>query len=291
MSIPSPRRRSMASQCIHAATFAMLAILALSRAVHAQSADDPFASLVAAERAFAADALRIGITPAFRAHAANDSILIDPDPVAAPDRLARQVDAPDVRLEWQPAMAGIARSGDLGFTTGPYRLVRPDRVLHGQFLTIWSRGPDGRWRWFLDHGLPPRAETGPAVLPTTVRRLTGTMAMARFDNARQGLEATEQALNTGYLEEGMPALLRLLADDGYLLRPRNAAITRADAPNLAPDPRRFVSAERLGTRISAAGDLAASYGRLISDTGAAAYYVRVWRRNGTVWQLLIDEFI
>ncbi|NYT41972.1 nuclear transport factor 2 family protein [Sphingomonas sp. R-74633] len=271
-----------------AATFALLFP---SSFAHAQSGADPFASLVAAERDFAADAQRIGITGAFRAHAASDSVLLTPEPVAAPERLAKQRDTPGLTLEWHPSVAGIARSHDLGFTTGPYRMVDGGRVLAGQFLTIWSRGADGRWRWFLDHGLPPQAAEGAASLPTQVIRLADAAQAKPEGEVGQSLELAEQALNAGYLEKGVAALLPVLAEDGYLLRTHVGSIAKPDAARLAPDTRRFARAEQLGTRISGAGDLAASYGRLVPATGAPAYYVRVWRRDGVTWQLLIDELV
>jgi ketosteroid isomerase-like protein len=275
----------------HIAAAAAFALLLPSGVAHGQSSADPFASLIAAEHAFAADAQRIGIIPAFRAHAASDSVLLAPGPVAAPERLAQQSDTPGVTLQWHPSVAGIARSNDLGFTTGPYRMADGERVLAGQFLTIWSRGADGRWRWFLDHGLPPQAAEGPASLPTQVIRLADAAPAQQEAGEGQSLEIAERALNADYLEKGLPALLPVLAEDGYLLRPHIGSIAKPGAAALAPDTRRFVKAEQLGARVSAAGDLGASYGRLVPAAGTPAYYVRVWRRNGANWQLLIDELI
>ncbi|MDG2534221.1 hypothetical protein P6144_11215 [Sphingomonas sp. HITSZ_GF] len=260
--------------------------------MHAQSVEDPFASLVAAEQAFAADATRVGITPAFRAHAAQDSVLLAPGPVSAPEHLAKRGDTPGLTLEWHPSMAGVARSGDLGFTSGPYRMVHGGKVLSGQFLTVWSRGADGRWRWVLDHGLPPKLASGAAAVgPAAVMRFAFLAASEAKTIAGHSLDAAEQALDLGYVDRGLAALLPLLAEDGYLLRPGRDAIAKVDARNLAPDPRHFVRSERLGTRVSEAGDLAASYGRLVPENGDPAYYVRVWRRGERGWELLIDEMI
>lgn len=284
---PFRRPRAIAS-LLGAALFT----LALPDGAHAQSSEDRFASLVAAEQAFADDALRVGVTPAFRAHAASDSVLLAPEPVSAPEYLAGQNDAPGLTLEWRPSMAGVASSGDLGFTSGPYRMVQGDKIRTGQFLTIWSRGADGRWRWFLDHGLPPQAATATSlVAPAAVTRFAFAGPSESKSVAGHGLEAAEQKLNAGYLDSGLAALLPMLAADGYLLRPGRDAIAKVAALDLAPETRRFVRDERLGMRISASGDLAASYGRLIPGAGTPAYYVRVWRRNGGTWELLIDELV
>ncbi|TGX44201.1 hypothetical protein E5A74_05170, partial [Sphingomonas naasensis] len=140
-------------------------------------ADDPLASLVAAERGFAADVARLGLSPGFRAHVAPEGILLRPDPRPALAQLASETDEPGIRLEWEPAVAAVARSNDLGFTTGPYRMTRGEEAHHGRFLTIWLRGADGKWRWFLDHGVPTPAAT-PAAPPAVavVRLETGAAA-------------------------------------------------------------------------------------------------------------------
>ncbi|MCX8475643.1 MAG: nuclear transport factor 2 family protein [Sphingomonas sp.] len=253
-------------------------------------ADDPLASLVAAERDFAADAARIGINPAFRAHAASDSILLRPDPRPALVQLAQEVDDPTLRLEWQPAIAAVSRSNDLGFTTGPYRMTRAGTALHGQFLTVWQRDGDGKWRWYLDHGLPPVAETRPTIFPVTVRRLDAGLPAARHGTAGSELAAAEDGLNAAIAGGDWGALVDALAEEGHVLRPRHGVMVRAEAARLLPGLTGFVGAERLGMRISAAGDLAASYGRLRRGAGRpGAHYVRIWRREAAGWRLLIDQ--
>ncbi|MFL9841941.1 nuclear transport factor 2 family protein [Sphingomonas sp. ST-64] len=251
---------------------------------------DAFASLLAAEAAFAADAMREGITPAFRAHAAQDSVLLTPEPVPATEYLAKQQDTPGLTLEWRPRLAGVARSGDLGFTSGPYRMALGSRVTTGEFLTIWSRGADGRWRWFLDHGLPPQASADrslPSV--TSVQRFAFGDLPPQEGAGVDELEDVERALNRAYLDRGLSGLLPTLAADGYLLRPGRGPLGKSEASVLASDAQRFTGVDRLGTRISADGALAVSYGRLLPESGAPANYVRIWRRDRGGWELLIDE--
>ncbi len=245
------------------------------------SGEDRAAGLIAAERAFAADAGRIGITPAFRAHVAPDAILIRPDPAPALPVLAKEVDAPGVRLDWQPAIAAIARSGDLGFTTGPYRLTHKDKALYGRFLTIWERGADGKWRWYIDHGLPPVSTVPLEPAPATVAVLRrGLPARGR---RTPGAAEADAALNAAIVARGTGAVAAHLAPDGHLLR-LDQGMVRVDQGVPAS------GAETLGIRASAAGDLAASYGRLsLTDGGQSHYYVRIWRRDRAGWRLLVDQ--
>lgn len=253
-------------------------------------ADDALASLIAAEHSFAADAARLGINPAFRAHAAADSILLRPDPRPALAQLATESDDPGVRLEWQPVVAAVARSNDLGFTTGPYRMSQGEEAHYGRFLTIWLRGDDGKWRWYLDHGVPTPGATQSATPDTEVVRLDTGAAGGRSKTGEAELAAAEEALNAAVARGDWDRLVDALAEQGYLLRPRDGMVARADAARLLAGRPGFAGAERLGTRISAAGDLATSYGRLTRAAGKpGAYYVRIWRREAAGWRLLVDE--
>jgi hypothetical protein len=263
--VPKPKIRGIA----------VIALLALANA----PASDDLDTLVAAERRFAADAATLGITAAFRAHVSPDGLLISPTPRPAPPALATQTDTPGARLEWQPEAAGVALSGDLGFTTGPYVMRHGDRVSHGQFFTIWQRKGTGDWRWLIDSGTPPFA-TGDVAMPLRVARLGGPGATAQVED----LAAVERRLDAD-----VSALGGFLAADGRVLRAgAPPAIGEAGAALAARGPKG--AGKRLGGGRSSAGDLAYSYGRVEGGDGLLiGHYVRVWQRAAAGWRLLVDQ--
>jgi ketosteroid isomerase-like protein len=56
-------------------------------------------------------------------------------------------------FQWRPEHGTVARSGDLGFTTGPVTRrgdVQPGPGQTGRYFTIWRRQPDGTWRYVID---------------------------------------------------------------------------------------------------------------------------------------------
>jgi ketosteroid isomerase-like protein len=65
-------------------------------------------------------------------------------------------------VTWAPSGAGVASSGDLGWSTGRSRVEIKDaegrpKVLAGEYVTVWSKGPGGwkgRWTW-PSAGRPP----------------------------------------------------------------------------------------------------------------------------------------
>ena len=55
-------------------------------------------------------------------------------------------------LTWSPTGAGIAASGDLGYTYGIYNMAMKDTVIKGTYVSIWKKQSDGKWKFMLDIG-------------------------------------------------------------------------------------------------------------------------------------------
>jgi ketosteroid isomerase-like protein len=67
------------------------------------------------------------------------------------------LDTPDNHLTWAPLGAGMAASGDLGYTYGTYEFTGKDKdgkpvVDKGKYATIWKKQKDGSWKVALDMG-------------------------------------------------------------------------------------------------------------------------------------------
>jgi ketosteroid isomerase-like protein len=63
----------------------------------------------------------------------------------------------DNHLTWSPVGAGIAASGDLGYTYGTFEFSSQNKdgkqvVDHGKYTTIWKKQKDGSWKVALDMG-------------------------------------------------------------------------------------------------------------------------------------------
>jgi ketosteroid isomerase-like protein len=53
---------------------------------------------------------------------------------------------------WQPEVATVLDSGNLGLTSGP--VLAPDGRRIGTFTSVWRREPDGSWKIIFDRGCP-----------------------------------------------------------------------------------------------------------------------------------------
>jgi len=105
---------------------------------------------VDAERAFAADAQRIGQWSAFRKYADRDAVMFTPQAGWARDFLKGRKDPPR-SINWRPAASYVSCDGRTAVNTGPWFGVG-GRV-GGTFTTVWQKTPAG-WRWVYDGGGP-----------------------------------------------------------------------------------------------------------------------------------------
>ena len=121
-------------------------MLAMTLALAAAAAPTVFD----AERAFAQMAQDKGQWTAFRATAAPDAVMFDPQPVNAHDFMKDFIDPPKA-MTWAPTQAWVSCDGSLAVDTGNWR--RPDGAT-GYFTTVWKRQADGGWKWIYDGGRP-----------------------------------------------------------------------------------------------------------------------------------------
>jgi len=252
------------------------------------------AEVVAAERAFAADAPSMGIAGSFNKWSVPDAILIaggEARPIGEvyPDG-PRPADEP--LLEWWPNFAGISRSGDLGFTTGGVALGGQRT---GHYFTIWKRQPDGSWKWVYDGGSGasaadvPGPETEPVILPIAPR------GSASPERAMIEVEAMEAEL-AAFAHDQKAVHLRMLADNGRLyVAPLPPAIGReAFAGALAAWPVGFAFGPAEGGGSSQAGDLVWTYGGAAwtrDGQPRSGHYVRLWQRQADGWKIVLAQVI
>jgi ketosteroid isomerase-like protein len=238
-----------------------------------------FEDMIAAERAFAADASARNSRDAFLAAYDEDGIAFAPGPRNA-QRVWEKRSVNKTRLEWAPEVAEIASSGDLGYTSGPWRFTNEgdDKPsAYGHFFSIWRKDADGKWKVLIDHGATP----APVPLPDTVTRRGGGGAGAPPTWA-VGIDELRRAdmLAAGALDS------RMVSADFWRLREGNLPDSKSTGSALPTQGLRLDG----GLVVSRAGDLAATWGGGVGSPG----WIRVWRRPsaddapGRTWVLVAE---
>jgi ketosteroid isomerase-like protein len=239
-----------------------------------------YEDLVAAEKAFAADATARGSREAFLAALADDGVVFEPGPVNG--KAAWQAKVEDgALLEWTPEVAEVASGGDLGYTAGPWRLTPKGEdapKARGHYLTVWRKDADGRWKVLSDHGVS-HAETP---FPATVQRRGGISAA----------ESPPWSVGTDELRKADLAPAGVLSPSmvsSDFLRLRNGRLPDAHAEGAA-FPGAGTGRQDSGLVIAKDGDMAVTWG---GGPGRPSW-LRVWRRPtvgdtpGLGWRLAVD---
>ena len=88
------------------------------------------------------------------------SMLVPNAPIATGKQAIRKIIArgfamPGYELDWRPDKAGVARSGELGYTSGKYRVKFKNAAGKmvfdkGKYLMVWKKQADGEWKVLFD---------------------------------------------------------------------------------------------------------------------------------------------
>ena len=284
------------------AAFAIAASVAGAPAAWAHEPDAEeiaLGSLVDAEIAFARMGTERGVRAAFLANFAADGIVFEPKPSRLRETWSARPAPEDplaLRLEWKPAQAGVARSHDFGYTTGPYTAwstTQPDRKRHGVFFSVWQRNADGKWQVILDAGV---------TTPLAVDFVSlGASPRPRFEGRSNAVSERRQLLAREASSFGAKATAitptrygELLTDDARLHR--NGAPPLASRAAIAPEiahRMRDVTWAPIDARVAASGDMAVTYGTYRetdrSSSVQRGYYAHLWlRERDGRWRLAYD---
>ena len=272
----------------------LILLVAFGRPAVAQPADA--APVVAAERAFAADGLAMGVDASFLKWSSADAIMIaGGEARRAHDILDAQAvfDPEGLSLVWWPNWAGMSKSGDLGFTTGG---VEVGGVRTGHYFTIWKRQSDGGWKWVYDGGTAATALGVPGPDSTPKQLPTSILGSSSPDTAFAEVEAVEAVLAASAQRDQKQAHLSLMASDGrlYVADLPPATGRQAISVALGAWPRRLDLGAPLGGGSSDAGDMVWTYGRALwthDPAPGAGHYVHLWQKRSMGWVLVFAQII
>lgn len=274
---------------MRAALALSLAVAACARTEVRSPAMDDARSLAAAESAFAAHSAREDMRVAFLEAFAPDGVFVRAGWVNAREWLTPRT-APAIVLDWRPAYAEVAASGDLGLSTGPWKITSKTdpgaAPAYGQFVSVWKREAGGPWRVLVDLGISHPQ-------PTYWDRPLETVAVAA-DPAQPGdtIEAAERRFadearangpRSAYAKHGSSAL-RLYRNGASPMAGKQASI----AWPALDEERRAWTVEKSETARS--GDFGYARGAYAAAPGAKpdGWYLRVWHREAGAWRVALD---
>ena len=253
------------------------------------------------ELEFARTAKAKGIRDSFLDFFAPDAIAFTPDVTSARDRLLKQESTPFSvnELLWEPRTGDVASSGEIGWLTGPSTFIdhaSTDQSAHyGNYLSVWRKQPDGRWRVFIDVGasIPSEAEFAPGFTRMALPSRYG--GQEDKTSAGRSLIEADRQLNARIASAGAPAAYAEVVVAGSRLHRPGSSPSVGPAAIGAWMEKNGAGLSTASTsgEASASGDLGYTYGKFEvkktpPESGA---YVRIWSRDAAGRWLLVADVI
>ena len=249
---------------------------------------DDARSLAAAETAFAAHSVREDMRVAFMAHFAGDGVFVRNGWVNAREFLAAQP-APPIVLDWRPAYTEVAASGDLGLSTGPWKLTArndPNAAAYGQFVSVWKREPGQPWRVLVDLGIShPQPAYWDRPLETVAVSAEPAPAGDTIEAAERRFadDARANGTRAAYARHGSSSL-RLYRDGVSPMAGKQASLAW---PGLDGERRGWIVEKSEAAR---SGDFGYARGVYTAEPRGRpdGWFARVWHREGGAWRIALD---
>ena len=272
------------------------ALTILLNSVGAQDFSSELQSMVDAENAFAKYSKEKNTRDAFLIYLTDSTVLFDKNGPIKGKKSWTDRSPNSSLLFWRPVLVGISKSGDLGFSTGPWEwsptkeAAKPEA--HGYFASIWQKFPDG-WKLALDLGvLMPGPEANTAALHSS-----NPKGVSRKSSAKKGVKDVILDIDKNYNHKlnagGLAFIKEDFSKDGLILR-------TGSFPRYYPFSDRSASEHKfkfsaLGGAVASSNDLGYTFGRVRLEPiegslakSADANFFRVWKVEDATWKIVLD---
>jgi hypothetical protein len=188
-------------------------------------------------------------------------------------------------LLWKPVYTGIAASGDLGFSTGPFEVrAEPGAAVResGNYSSIWVKNKQGQWKMLIDLGV--------SYTPSLFQKQVEQVVYHKLSpvSAKPDWQKTELDLIDQYRQKGARSFLSCITNDSWFnvqdQQPMHTVKDIEAGLSQIPGDLQF---NIMGGGIAAAGDLFYAYGS-VTRNGNKENYLRVWGYQKEGWKLLLQ---
>jgi ketosteroid isomerase-like protein len=265
--------------------------------VLSQTSNGQVSSLVAAENYFAGILKEKGIKKAFLAVSDDETIVFRPNPVKAVDYFGKQKSS-EGELSWKPSLAKISRSGDWGFTTGPFELKANGNTSFGQYVSVWKMNSKGVWKLAIDLGIShaqPKKEPELFFSDPKNSKFFRQRSEARRKQREEMVLTTDQLFSKTLSKYNNLAYNVFLADNARLLFPGyEPIIGKTPITDFLRLQEIKIMTEAKKADRATGSDLAFTYGSasITHKNLTKQYnYVRIWEvQDGHKWNVILEIF-
>ncbi|MNQ89915.1 hypothetical protein D3C85_1052390 [compost metagenome] len=238
-----------------------------------------------------------GDKDAFLEYSLGSALVFRPNPVNAKTFYTNKANSEN-EISWTPNLAKVSRSGDLGFSTGPYEIGATDKK-YGQYLSIW-KSENGKWKLAIDLGTEsnkPLTKITPQFVEPKDHVAPKFLNEKEVKAGKEIILTTEKTLNTLLKTHGIAAFGGFLTNDARLLFPGNEAIEgKGKIVAFYNSMVSKISLKTTGVDKAIGSDLAYTYGVATIDYKAdlreSFNYVFVYEKaTDASWNLIVQAFV
>jgi ketosteroid isomerase-like protein len=255
-------------------------------------------SLIDAERSFANLSITQNTRAAFLANFDDKSIAFSGGNPHPGRKEWEQREANDGYLFWWPVFADIASGGDMGYTTGPAEwggtIAEKKPVGGAYYSSVWRKDESGRWKIAADLG---SARYNPA---SPIKEIN--VSTSPLKSAARVTDIAKEETKLFDIEKNYVAVLNekkssansaFFAGECRIHRPSREPYINEAAHKLI-EPHKF-NYEFTGGGIAGSADLGYTYGKVAvqmvrdgKDVTLPMCYMRVWKKEGSEWKIVLD---
>jgi len=280
----------------------LILVICLAAQMIAQG-QSPLQEMVKTEQAFSKMAQEKNTRDAFAAFIADDGLLFRPGAVNGKKWMLENPLPPSDKkplLAWQPSYAGMATSGDMGFTTGPWEFkndIKDEKPsAYGHFVTVWKKQADGSWKFVVDLGISHPQSGGPQTIWQPTEKLEkSTSKEVDQTKALKSLIVRDLKYSDEGFQKGLvKAFLAYASPEVRLYRAGNLPfIGREASADALTKARGQFKWRPIGGDVSRAGDLGYTHGtyEVTDDTKTViehGSYIRIWKKQDGGWRIVMD---
>jgi len=262
---------------------------------------ESISSLISAEKDFQQKQTDKGQREGYLEVMRQNTILFKPEAVNGPEYISQKKSFKG-GMFWSPVWAEMSRDGYFGYTTGPYKYLLNDTTYHGEYVSIWLRGPyQPVWKLFLDAGISHGKPSGqPPVLSFPVINIAKNQHVYPkvISASKDILFATDELFATflttrtiessysEYLDQGS----RLLIQGQFPIKGKDSILTylktRKGSQRTRTTAAYVCYARDMGFTYGK-GEFVDAYRKKPADFNFN--YVRIWRKGADgIWRIILE---
>lgn len=250
-------------------------------------AQTSFETLVATERAFAGMGEENTTREAFLAYMGDSALTLHEGSLTLAKPLWEKTPPLEGNnLRWAPDMADVSLSGDMGYTAGPWQLLKNgDQAAAGHYATVWIRNEEGMYRFVIDMGVSytkPKQSLSPKVK-------TNSQAAQPGSEGRADLLALDRSfLNMAAKGGGAEAYALSGTEATRILREGKLPFAGQGGAKKAGAETAGMQFSPRGGRMASLGDMGYVFGQYQKE-GKNGAYLHIWKHEeGEGWKLVLE---